>query len=204
LKIRNYSTIIAIKKGDFMFKLIKRITILGAFLALLNGCVGVDPQGRGYSVAVPMGVINSTLAENFPVDQKLKYGIVSGTLNISKPNIMGQKGKDKLGVGTAFKFSNFLIPNGISGTINLASGVRYDANTQNLYLKNPMVSELKFQNESLMKKLPNGIQNVIGLAIAETIAKKPIHNLKKSASFATGFVRGIDIRNGQLFLTFGL
>jgi len=38
-----------------MFKLIKRITILGAFLALLNGCVGVDPQGRGYSVAVERG-----------------------------------------------------------------------------------------------------------------------------------------------------
>jgi hypothetical protein len=183
--------------------MLKKILIVGLFLGLLSGCVGVDPQGRGYSVAIPMGMVNSTLAEKFPVDRKLKYGIVSGTLNISNPNILGQKGKDKLGVGTAFKFTNFLIPNGISGSIDLASGVRYDAKSRNLFLKNPMVDAIKFQNQSLLKNLPNGIQNVIGTIIAETIAKKPIYNLSKTGTMS-GFVNGIDIRNGQIFVTFGL
>jgi len=184
--------------------MLKKILVIGVFLGLLSGCVGVDPQGRGYSIAIPLNVINSTIASNFPVNEKLKYGIVSGNLNISNPNILGKQGSNKLGVGTSFKFTNFLIPNGISGTINLASGIRYNANNRNLYLKNPMVNSIKFQNQSLISKLPNGIQNAIGMLISETIAKKPIYNLQKSTGVATNFVKGIDIRNGQVFLTFGL
>ncbi len=184
--------------------MLKKILVIGVFLGLLNGCVGVDPQGRGYSIAIPLNVINSTIASNFPVNEKLKYGIVSGNLNISNPNILGKQGSNKLGVGTSFKFTNFLIPNGISGTINLASGIRYNANNRNLYLKNPMVNSIKFQNQSLISKLPNGIQNAIGMLISETIAKKPIYNLQKSTGVATNFVRGIDVRNGQVFVTFGL
>jgi hypothetical protein len=184
--------------------MLKKVLMIGAFIGLFSGCVAVDPQGRGYSIAVPMSVINQTLAEKFPVDQKLTYGIVSGNLNISNPNILGKSGSDKLGIGTAFKFTNFLIPNGISGSINLASGIRYDAKSQNLYLKNPMVNAIKFQNESLMKNLPNGIQNAIGLLIAETIAKKPIYNLQKTGSAVSGLVKGIDVRNGQIFIIFGL
>jgi hypothetical protein len=183
--------------------MLKKILAIGVLIGALSGCVTVDPQGRGYSFAVPMNIINSTLAEKFPVDQKLTYGIISGNLNISDPNILGKKGEDKLGIGTAFKFTNFLIPNGISGKINLASGVRYDATTKNLYLKNPMVNTINFQNESLMKKLPDGIQNAIGLLIAETVAKKPIYNLRQSSS-VSGLVKAIDVRDGQIFLTFGL
>jgi hypothetical protein len=183
--------------------MLKRVLLIGIFLGVLSGCVGVDPQGRGYSIALPMNIVNATLAEKFPVDQPLKYGIVSGNLNISNPTILGQSGSDKLAVGTAFKFTNFLIPNGISGEINLASGIKYNPTTKNLYLKNPMVNEIKFQNESLMSKLPEGIKGAIGTVIAETIAKKPIYNIEKSIP-ASGFVKGIDVRNGQIYLTFGL
>jgi len=184
--------------------MLKKILMVVVFLGLFSGCVGVDPQGRGYSVAIPLNVINSTLAQNFPVDEKLKYGIISGNLNISNPNVLGKSGSDKLGVGTSFKFTNMFIPNGITGSINLASGIRYDANSKNLYLKNPMVKSIQFQNQSLISKLPAGIQNAIGVVISETIAKKPIYNLEKSTGIATSFVRGIDVRNGQVFITFGL
>jgi hypothetical protein len=184
--------------------MIKKILMVAVFLGLFSGCVGVDPQGRGYSVAIPLNVINSTLAQNFPVNERLKYGIVSGNLNISDPNILGKSGSDKLGVGTKFKFTNMFIPNGISGSINLVSGIRYDANSRNLYLKNPMVNSIKFQNQSLMSKLPDGIQTAIGRVISQTIAQKPIYNLEKSTGVATSFVRGIDVRDGQVFVTFGL
>jgi hypothetical protein len=184
--------------------MIKKVLMITVFLGLFSGCVTIDPKGRGYSLAIPMSVINATLADKFPVDQTLKYGIVSGNLNISNPNIFGKSGSDKLGVGTSFKFTNFLIPNGISGGITLVSGVRYDASTQNLYLKNPMVDKISFQNQSLLAKLPTGIKNAIGTLIAETIAKKPIYNLRKSKSVVTGFIRAIDVRNGQVYLTFGL
>ncbi|MCH9741067.1 MAG: DUF1439 domain-containing protein [Epsilonproteobacteria bacterium] len=187
-----------------MLKQIKKVLAVGVIVGLFSACVGVDPQGRGYSVAIPMGMINSTLAQGFPVEEKVSYGIVSGTLNVETPNVLGQAGDDKLGVGTAFKFTNFLIPDGINGSVNLASGVSYDANSKNLYLAKPMVNEIKFQNFSLAKHLTPEMRNAIGMVIAETIAKKPIYNLNKSGNIATGLVRGIDVRNGQVFVTFGL
>ena len=179
----------------------KKIFALVAVLLMIafTSCVSVDPAGRGYSVAVPMGMINSKLANQFPVQEKRQLG----TVTISDPNILGQQGSDKLGVGTSFKFTNFLIPNGIAGNLKLASGVRFDPKTQNLYLANPMVEELKFHDFSLAKYLTNDMRQSLGVIIAETIAKKPIYNIKK-AGIGSGFVRGIDIRNGQVFVTFGL
>ncbi|HHH19844.1 MAG TPA: DUF1439 domain-containing protein [Campylobacterales bacterium] len=185
-------------------KYIKKLALISVVIGFMSACVGVDPQGRGYSVAIPMGIINSTLAQSFPVQEKVSYGLVSGTLNVESPNVLGQSGSDKLGVGTSFKFTNFLIPDGIKGTIDLASGVRYDANSKNLYLANPMVNEIKFQDFSLAKHLTPDMRNAIGMIIAEAIAKKPIYNLTKSGNMATGLVQGIDVRNGQVFVTFGL
>lgn len=171
------------------------IIIVGCFTA----CVGVDPDGRGYTIAVPMGMINSTLAEQFPVEEKRSLGTVS----ISDPNVLGQAGSDKLGIGTAFKFTSFLIPAGIGGNLQLASGVRFDPSTKNLYLDSPMVQELTFQNFSLSKYLTEDMKQSLGLIIAETIAKKPIYNIEK-AGVGSSFVKGIDVRDGQVFLTFGL
>jgi len=185
-----------------MFK--KMIIVnMALFIGIFSGCVSVDPSGRGYSVAIPMAMINSTLAEKFPVSEKVSYGVVSGTLEISKPNVLGKAGSDKLGVGTSFKFSNMLLPKAISGTIDLASGIRYDAGSKNLYLANPMVNEIKFQEFSLSKYLTADMRNAIGMIVAETIAKKPVYNIEK-AGMGTNFVKGLDIRNGQIFLTFGL
>jgi len=179
----------------------KKISAVVAVIAVTSftSCVGVDPDGRGYSVAIPMGMINSTLANQFPVEEKQKLG----TITITDPNVLGKQGSDKLGVGTSFKFSNFLIPNGIGGNLKLASGVRFDPKTQNLYLANPMVEELKFHDFSLAKYLTNDMRQSIGVIIAETISKKPIYNIQK-AGVGSGFVKGIDIRNGEVFVTFGL
>ncbi len=180
-------------------KYIKKIMGALFLTALFIGCVAVDPQGRGYSVAVPMSMVNSTLAKQFPVTEKRSLG----TVEISDANILGEQGKDKLSIGTSFKFSNFLIRDGIGGSLKLASGVRFDPKSQNLYLDNPMVEDLQFQNFSLAKYLTPDMRNSLGLIIAETISKKPIYNLKQ-AGVGTAFVKGIDIRNGQIFLTFGL
>ena len=189
-----------------MNRVVKKGVAIMVLMGLFGGCVGVDPQGRGYSVAIPMSMINSALADNFPVSQKVSYGLVSGLVNIQDPTILGKSGSDKLGIGTAFKFTNMFVPKGIVGKINLASGVRYDAKSKNLFLANPMVNELKFQNFSMAKYLTAEMRNAIGLVIANAVAKKPIYNLNKSStlsSMGSGLVKGIDVRNGQVFVTFG-
>ena len=181
-----------------MFKKISAFITVVA-VASFTSCVSVDPDGRGYSVAIPMGMINSTLANQFPVQEKRQLG----TVTISDPNVLGQQGTNKLGIGTSFKFSNFLVPAGIGGNLKLASGVRFDPKTQNLYLANPMVEELRFHDFSLAKYLTNDMRQSLGIIIAETIAKKPIYNINK-AGVGSGFVKGIDVRNGQVYVTFGL
>jgi len=172
---------------------------LGLMIGTFTACVGVDPQGRGYSIAVPMGMINSTLAEQFPLKESRSFG----TVEMLNPNVLAQDGTDKLSIGTGFNITSILMPNGIGGNLKLSSGVRFDPKTKNLYLANPMVQELKFQDFSLAKYLTEGMRNSLGLLIAETLAKKPIYNISK-AGMGTGFVKGIDVRNGQIFLTFGL
>ncbi|CAA6815689.1 MAG: Unknown protein [uncultured Sulfurovum sp.] len=181
--------------------MIKKILLvtLGLMIGSFTACVGVDPQGRGYSVAVPMGMINTTLANQFPVKESRSFG----TVEMLDPNILGQAGTQKLSVGTSFNITSMLLPNGIGGSLNLSSGVRFDPKTQNLYLADPMVQDLKFQDFSLAKYLTNDMRNALGLLIAETISKKPIYNISK-AGVGSGFVRGIDVRDGQIFLTFGL
>jgi len=184
-----------------MKKMTKKLLLvmLGVIIASFTACVGVDPQGRGYSVVVPMGMINSTLAEQFPVKESRSFG----TVEMLNPNVLAQDGTDKLSIGTGFKITNMLLPDGIGGELKLSSGIRFDPKTKNLYLANPMVQELKFQNFSLSKYLTQGMRDSLGLLIAETIAKKPIYNISK-AGMGASFVRGIDVRNGQIFLTFGL
>jgi len=176
----------------------KRVLVL-LLIGLLCGCVSVDPNGRGYSVAIPMEVVSSTLAEQFPIQEKRSMGVV----RVSDPVVLGQYGQDKLGIGTSFTFSNWMIPKGIGGKLKLASGVRFDPATQNLYLASPMVEELAFMDFSLAKSLTKDMKNAIGLIIAEVVAKVPIYNLKKLGA-GSEFINGIDIRNGQLYLTFGL
>ena len=182
-----------------MKNILKKSLLSLGMVGLLTACVTVDPSGRGYSFAVPMGMINSTLANQFPVKEKRSLG----TVEISDPNVFGKQGSDKLAIGTSFKFTNFLIRDGIGGSLKLASGVRFDPKTQNLYLQNPMVEELKFHDFSLAKYLTNDMRNSLGVIIAETIAKKPIYNIKR-AGVGSGFVKGIDVRDGQVYLTFGI
>jgi len=173
---------------------------MGLLIGCFTACVGVDPQGRGYSVAVPMGMINSTLAQQFPV----KESRTLGTVEISDPSILGKQGSDKLNIGTSFNFTSMLIPNSIRGSLKLASGVRFDPKTQNLYLANPMVEELKFQDFSLSNYLTPSMKNSLGMIISETIVKKPIYNIQKAGMVGSSLVRGIDVRDGQVYLTFGL
>ena len=175
------------------------LVTLGLIISSFTACVGVDPQGRGYSIAVPMDIINSTLAGQFPLKETRSFG----TVEMRDPNILGAAGSDKLSIGTGFNITNMFMPNGIGGNLSLSSGVRYDPATKNLYLANPMVQDLKFQDFSLAKYLTNDMRNALGLLIAETISKKPIYNISK-AGMGSSLVKGIDVRNGQIFLTFGL
>jgi len=176
---------------------VKNILLSALLVFGFNACVGVSPDGRGYTVAVPLSVINSTVAQNFPQSKKTNYG----TLLIDKPNILGQQGSNKLSVGSSFTFSNMFIPTGIKGAVSLSSGVRYSPNDRGLYLTSPMIDELTFQNFSLSKYLTPQMRNMIGDVIAQQLMKKPIYHMN---NIGASFVKNVGIENGNLMVTVGL
>lgn len=180
-----------------MKKIYKSILLSVMLIVGMSGCVGVSPDGKGYTVAIPLNVINSTVAQNFPRNQQTNYG----TLLIDKPNILGKQGSDKLGIGTTFTFSNMLIPNGVKGSLNLSSGLRYNPRDRGLYLASPMIDELVFQNFSLSSYITPQMRNLIGDIITKEIIKKPIYHIN---NIGASFVRGIGVQNGNVILTFGL
>lgn len=175
----------------------KNVLLTALVVLGLSGCVGVAPGGQGYTINVPMNMINSTVGQNFPQSQQTNYG----TLMINKPNILGQAGSDKLGVGTSFSFSNMLIPNGIKGAVSLSSGVQYSTRDRGLYLKSPMIDEVTFQNFSLSKYLTPQMKNIIGDVIAQQLMKKPIYRMD---NMGASFVKGVAVQNGNLVVTVGL
>jgi len=185
------------KRKKTVKKIIKNL-LLGIFFVFgLNACAGVTPDGKGYTITVPLSVVSSTVAQNFPQSKKTNYG----TLLIDKPHILGQQGSDKLNIGSSFKFSNMFIPNGIKGSFSLSSGVRYNPNDKGLYLNSPMIDDLTFQNFSLSKYLTPQMRHMISDVIAQQLMKKPIYHMN---SLGASFVRGVRVKNGNLMVTVGL
>jgi hypothetical protein len=175
----------------------KQIILVFTFVLALDGCVGVSPDGRGYNITVPLSVINTTVAQNFPQSQKTNYG----TLLIDKPNILGKQGSNKLGVGTSFSFSNMFIPNGVKGQVHFSGGIRYNPRDKGLYLTSPMIDELKFQNFSLSSYLTPQMRNAIGDIIAQQLIGRPIYRIN---NVGASLVKGIGVQNGNIILTLGL
>jgi hypothetical protein len=175
----------------------KKLMLIVTTVFGLSACVGVAPGGQGYTINVPMHMINTNLGHSFPKSQQTNYG----TLLIDRPNVLGQAGSDKLGVGTSFSFSNFLIPNGIKGVVSLSSGVRFDPRDKGLYLTSPMIDELKFKNFSLSEYITPQMKNMIGDLISQQLIKKPIYRMN---NMGASFVRDVSVRNGNLVLTVGL
>ncbi len=180
------------------------ISALSTASLVFAGC-GIDPQGRGYSINLPMVLVSKKFAEQFPIKQDLSYGgFKYGTIEIVDPKLLGPKGKDKMSLGVGFKFYNMFLPEGINGSVSLNSGIRYEPTTTNIFLVKPEVEEVTVQNVSLGQFLTTEIRKIIGVVVAETIEKRPIYNLKENKSMVSGFIKGIDIRNGEIVLTFGL
>jgi hypothetical protein len=183
-----------------MKNILKKLLFYIALISVISGCVASSPNGSGYTVSLPISVIGDTLSSNFPIDKKMQYG----TLNISNASILSKANSgDKLSIGTNFKFSNFLLPNGIAGEVKLTSAVRYDAKTKNLYLDKPMLDELSLNNKALSSFLTKDMKKAISILIAQIVTQYPIYNLK-DAGVVSGFVKDIDIKQGKLLVTFGL
>ena len=183
-----------------MIKKLKTGIFLAMAVMLLSGCVGVDPKTGAYSVIVPMKTIDAKMQKEFPIERSIDYG----KLGLSNPSVIGKSDqKDKLAIKVDFIVSNFLLPSGIKGGIELTSGVRYDKKTKDLYLDNPMLDELKLEKASFSKLVTPSMRKEMEKILAEVVTHYPIYNLK-DVGMASGFIKNITIRENDVYLNLGM
>ena len=179
-------------------RFITKKVLLFSIMVFLIGCGELNLEKKGYSIKIPISVIQSRINSNFPLVKKLNYG----TLTISNAKLLEQEGEDKLSVLPTFNFTNFLLPKGLVGTIYMDSSIRYDEKTKNLFLKDLKVNEIKLNDISTSRFLTNDMKKTISNIASDAIENYPIYNLE-SKSIAANFIKDIYIKNGDVYVTIG-
>ena len=179
--------------------MINRIAII--FLVFfMTGCIGADPQKGGYGVTIPLAKINQTFASQFPAQVQSSYGAIK----MYSPQLVAPKTKDTMQTGASFSLKSPMLNREIGGNISLSSGVRFDYETKNVYLANPMIEDLTLDNVALSQFLTPQAKEAIGDILAQVAMRKPIYNLNKSGIMGVNLVRDVAIAPEGLVVTFGL
>lgn len=159
----------------------------------------VSAQEAYQSITIPATSLNSSIKHNLPHRQNTEFG----TLVIERANILGKVGKDRVAVETYFTFYNPLLEQGIRGSLSLASGIRYDAAHQALYLSRATIQEMRMDDRALSEYLSEEVRGMLDTVIAQVAAKKPIYDLKKIGMKAQ-LIKKIAIEEGNIVVGMGL
>ncbi len=166
---------------------------------LLNGCIaglGVDKQG--YTIAISPSMITSSIEKEFPKKREFNYG----TIELSDPDLGFVKGSDKLNLGLSFSLLNPILPTQ-KGSIKLLSGIRFDAQSGEFFLKDLSVEKIEFNSSNLKTFLPSDLNAILGVIVSETLKQIPIYKIDKN-SFTGMLVKDVKIKDGDLLVTFGI
>ncbi len=178
---------------------IQSIFITISLFFMLQGCVGLDPKTGDMSVVVPIKVIDTKVQQKFPLTQKLQLGSVK----FYDPSVQGDSvSKEKLQITLSFMYSYFLLPTGITGGVSILSGIRYDQKTKNLYLKDPKIKDIWFQNNSMMKLFSPVMKDELAKLLSLYLENYPIYSLKDQG-YQASFVKDISIQDQDIYLRLG-
>ncbi len=161
---------------------------------VFTGCVKRESL-TSYTVEISPNMIDNYLQKEFPVEEKLSIGKL--ILKDPKTKVEG----DKIQLGTTVALKLPLIPE-LSGKVYVSGGLYFDRNSRELYLKDPSVNSLMFNNTDLLKYLPQSSKNILLQEIKEIIASIPVYKLENK-SLSEKLVKDIKIQNGKLLVTFG-
>ena len=196
-KLPQFCVKISIKnKGAFMIKRFAMIFLL----LFMTGCMGTGPQNSGYSITIPLAKINQTFASEFPTQINSPYGV----LRMFEPQLITPRANNTMQTGARFGLNSPLIGREVAGKVSLSSGVFFDPQTKNVYLRNLMIEELALDSVTLSQFLTPQLRQTIGDILAEIAMKKPIYNLNNSGIIGVNLVRDISIVPEGLVVTFGL
>jgi hypothetical protein len=177
-----------------MQKLFIMISLLTSLL--FTGCIQ-DISPNGLTIRVPASTVTSSLEKQFPIRQSLQYGDVE----LSNPKALLSRGSNRIVTGTSIGFSNAFIPKQ-TGSLYVSGIPFFDAQTGNIYLREPMIDKLEFNGYKLSDYIQGPLKSAIIPIINEVFRTTPIYTVNRS-SLQGSFVKNVIVDNGELLVTFG-
>ncbi len=175
----------------------KKILLLNLILTIfLFSCA--QKSLTSYTVEIPSSAINKYLQKEFPVKKDLPVGEII----VKDPQANIENNENRLKLGSTISLKVPFIPEQ-TGKIYISGNIAFDQQKKELYLIDPKLENLSFNNQSLTKYLPSNIKNVLSQAITDIFKQIPIYKINDK-SISGKFIKDIRIENGKLLLTFGL
>ena len=164
------------------------------FGVFILSCVKINSP-TSYTLEITPNMIDSYLKKEFPVEQELTVGKI-----ILKDPVSSVQ-NDRLSVGTTVVVKIPFIPE-IKGKAYVSGNVAFNQETKELFIVNPSVDKLIFQNTDLLKYVPESTKQIFTQNIAETISKIPVYKVEADTVYSK-FLKNIGLKNGKILLTFG-
>ncbi len=149
-----------------------------------------------YSVEIPVSAINAYLKKEFPVEKDLPVG--KAVFKNPKADIINNRVK----IGSTIALKVPFIPEQ-TGKIYVSGNIAFDQQKKELFLIDPKLEDLSFNNKSLTKYLPSNLNNILSQVVTEVFKQTPIYKIDKK-SIQGKFLKDIKVEQGKLLLIFGL
>lgn len=190
-------------------EIFSRLALLSAG-SFLPACQTLPELALASPFFIPLSHIAANLRPHFPF--RMNYQGV-GQLQLSHPSfaMVPEQNKVRIGLTTGMVVSPGVgqlsgIPGlgqiagrGAGGRCQLACGLRYDRGSRGIYLKDPVLEELKIDHFSSISTEP--FRQLVNLFGPDLLDRHPIHTL--DASLASRFLTGMSVRPGGIQLKFG-
>ncbi len=151
-----------------------------------------------YSVEIPDSAINKYLQKEFPVEKELPVGKII----FKNPKAVINDENDRLKIGSTISLKIPFVPEQ-TGKIYVSGNIAFDQQKKELYLINPKLENLSFNNQNLTKYLPSNVNNILSQTVTEIFKQLPIYKIDKK-SVQGRFIKDIKIEKGKLLLIFGI
>lgn len=166
--------------------------------ALLHSCAGfaID-QNLNPSVVISPAMMMQKLSPHFPVSKDYR-GLAS--LQFSNPvcSVVPQANKVRVGLST---LANLLgAPQGYGGDCQLACGLRYDADSRGIYLKDATLEQ--FNISGVNSQWTNNLRAVANIVGKESLERYPVYTLP--SNIGTNLLRSMQVQDNGVRLSFGL
>lgn len=186
------------KRAIYIIGILLFITVVAVIAIVLTN------NGTIYEVKITEDQINSALEEKFPVSETY-LNILEVKLESASAQLT--EGSDRMLV--SLNASVALKDNGtgssFTGTIDVSTGIGYNPETGEVFLKDPVVDSLRIDN--FPEEYLEALTAIVDILVGVVLDGFPIYVLEPEdipTAIASLFLKDVSIENGYLVLTFGL